>query len=342
MKNKKIYKIFTILVVLSVVMSLLCVNVAAFEREENYDDIPGEHVSGGNIYGQDYVLINCGDIASDFNTAPNLSGGMFASITNLNSFLNSVDSGSFTSPNGLYTYTSLDSLKYVEFLFFDPYSNDQIRRLGSPMEYGLYNNYACLSNTLSVVEILGRYKCFVDLGLADYYGSCGIHAFIIAVLYFNDCSPFDEVNSLKDDIQALEVTVQGQEAQISSITKIANSRASKITELEGDIQELEGVVEEKNRLISLLEYDIDSLTEDIRDYVHIIEDQKFLIFELENSDMLDNLFTGITDSILTLVRGVSDLGYTTSSGISITIGSLFVVAILGVVVLFIIKLIRGY
>ena len=63
--------------------------------------------------------------------------------------------------------------------------------------------------------------------------------------------------------------------------------------------------------------------------------KKLLIYE-NNADV-DDLFSGISEGILIFLRGVYNLGYTTPGGISITIGSLLTVAVLGAFLTFILK-----
>ena len=94
---------------------------------------------------------------------------------------------------------------------------------------------------------------------------------------------------------------------------------------------------EKNSLetnISKLETDISKLETDISKL-------KSYAFELENSNALDELFTGTSQGILTIIRGVADLGYTTTSGLSVTVGGLLVVSILGAFIVFVLKIIFG-
>lgn len=68
-------------------------------------------------------------------------------------------------------------------------------------------------------------------------------------------------------------------------------------------------------------------------------------FELQNSNAIDEFFTGISSSIWNGIGEISDLGYsyTDSSGTlqKVTIGGLITVAVVGVVAIFVIKLIRG-
>lgn len=68
-------------------------------------------------------------------------------------------------------------------------------------------------------------------------------------------------------------------------------------------------------------------------------------FELQNSNAIDEVFTGVSASIWNGISEISDLGYsyTDSAGVvqKVTIGGLITVAVVGVVAIFVIKLIRG-
>lgn len=61
------------------------------------------------------------------------------------------------------------------------------------------------------------------------------------------------------------------------------------------------------------------------------------LLDYKNNADVGSLFNGISESILIFIRGVSSLGYTTSGGISITIGGLLTVAVLGAFLTFILK-----
>ena len=65
------------------------------------------------------------------------------------------------------------------------------------------------------------------------------------------------------------------------------------------------------------------------------------LFEKENANAIDEIFTGTAQGLLSIIQGVSGLGYTTAGGTTVTIGGLLVVAILGAVIVFFLKLILG-
>lgn len=65
------------------------------------------------------------------------------------------------------------------------------------------------------------------------------------------------------------------------------------------------------------------------------------LFERDNADALDEIFTGTSQGLLEILRGVADLGYTTSGGVNVTIGGLLTVAVLGACVIFILRLVMG-
>ena len=106
MKNK-IFKIFTVVVMLSLILSLGCIDAFAFERD-SYVDIPGDDDYQGvtcapdSIYGDDYALIYCGDICGTYGWGgePSVS---FKDLSVLNRFLGEVARGLFVSPTGQYS-----------------------------------------------------------------------------------------------------------------------------------------------------------------------------------------------------------------------------------------------
>ena len=123
MKNK-IYKILTVVVMLSMILSLGCVSASAFERENSYVDIEGDDdflgvtCAPGSIYGDDYALIMCGDICGTYGWGGYPSDG-FKDISYLNCFLGEVARGKFVSPLGMYTSSDYKTLNYLEFFVYD-------------------------------------------------------------------------------------------------------------------------------------------------------------------------------------------------------------------------------
>lgn len=81
--------------------------------------------------------------------------------------------------------------------------------------------------------------------------------------------------------------------------------------------------------------------EQIRSLKNELEEANLKIFDYKNNADFSDLFSGISEGMLIFVRGVSSLGYTIPGGISITIGGLITVAVLGAFLTFILKKILG-
>ena len=111
MKNKKIYKILTVILLTVTLFSLLCTNVCAFGKLNNYiTEIPGEREYDTpyfNIYNDDYALIDCGRIDRELTHVPgeNVSWDSFVTLPSLQAFLSDM-----TDENAKYGETTIDRI----------------------------------------------------------------------------------------------------------------------------------------------------------------------------------------------------------------------------------------
>ena len=72
-----------------------------------------------------------------------------------------------------------------------------------------------------------------------------------------------------------------------------------------------------------------------------IVDLKRQLFEKDNANAIDEIFSGTFEGLLTFVQGVANLGYSPVQGVNVTVGGLLTVAILGALIVFILRLFFG-
>ena len=100
--------------------------------------------------------------------------------------------------------------------------------------------------------------------------------------------------------------------------------------------------------VDALEAENDSLRLNL-DYAYTVEeelreeisDKNRLIFDLKNNADVADLFTGISDGLLTFILGIGALGFTTPNGTTITISTVLILAVLGGFLMFILRMIFG-
>lgn len=305
MKNK-IYKILTVVVMLSLILSLVCVNASAFEREDSYVDIEGDDdyqgvtSAPGSIYGDDYALIMCGDICDTYGWGGYPSDS-FKDIFPLNRFLGDVARDKFVSPLGMYTSSDYETLKYLEFFVYDIWNG----RLYSKGIYpvGIESDLILGNGEVFVREVLPgeEYSWWFATPVADScYFSVEHHALVVAC-YFDDFNPYDTI-----DVPDLVYSKWDLEQRVDYLNDLSDTQSDIIVELNDKIVEL---------------------------------NEKLLIYS-SNAD-IDDLFTGVSDGLLTFITGIGALGFTSPNGVSITISSLITLTVLGAVLLFILRMIFG-
>lgn len=306
MKNK-VYKIIIVVVMLSVLLSSACVNASAFENVEGgYVDIYGDQDSdnaNGSIYGDGYALINCGCVC-DMDLPYYVNSG-FGRLNDLDDFLESLEYGTFVSPNGLYDSGDYDTLKYLEVFAL---CNGKLASYGV-VPVGLRASYF-LGHAYYLKEIIPgvSYEFNADWSVKDscYFSPPGFHYSIVVACYFDDFSPYDELRPMPELI-----------ADKESLKESFDSCEAERRDLIQQVTDLEIVYEQR------------------------VADLRREIFDLRNNADIPDLFTGISDSLLTFVLGIGGLGFTTPNGVSITISSLITLAVLGAFLVFILRMIFG-
>lgn len=322
MKNK-IYKIFTVVVMLSLMFSLVCVNASAFERENSFIDCPGDSDDFGvtaapyAIYGPDYVLIPLGDIGSISSgvSTPNY----FCELTVLNYFLGANARGNVVSPSGLYSSSDYEKLRYLEFFYDDLSSSTSLKSLGI-YPVGIESDLIFYSGHVYVRENEPglSYSCNFSYSFVDSSYFSDFHYRLFVACYFDDYNPYDttEAPELVDSIWDLE-------QRLDYLDDGYNSLYVRFEDLQYHNQQLE------------LNYH--NLINDFETLDYLYEKLKF---EQKNVDVLDKVFTGTAQGFVTIIQGVSGLGYTVG-GVDVTVGGLLVVSLLAAVFVFIIRFFFG-
>ena len=368
---KKIYKIFGIILMLSMILSIVSVNVSAFEKEVQYDEILGDqddsppYYSCASIYGEDYILLNCGNIlalncgSTDFEN--------FYNLDVLNDFLYQYSIGVVESPYGSYLYSSLSgtTIEYLEFFILGTSRSGSIPKLeslGSPYRVG-DGSAVYYDSTLIVDEIEAcreyRYKFTYNYWDSLYFSEDRVEYLVVAI-YMNGYSPFDEVNDLNHRLEETEDNYKDIVADKDSIIDDLNHRIQSIDDnykdaLAAKDTEINVLTQRWNDEISdrlKLEYDFNTLNtsyESLKsDYYNLIDEYNDLNliyndlrFDKETADMIDELFTGVSKSVVTIISGISSLGYSPKPGVNVTVGGLITVALLGAFLLFILRLVFG-
>ena len=144
----------------------------------------------------------------------------------------------------------------------------------------------------------------------------------------NESFRFLDDYSLKyDDCEKKDLVISEKDLQISQKDEI-------ITEKDLEIIEIDQRYQEQLKISS-------SYFETINEQKEAISKLNLELFDYKNNADIGELFPGITSGIMILLRGVTSLGYTTPGGVSITIGGLLVLAVLGAFLTFILKMIFG-
>ena len=363
MKNKKIYRILTVILLTVTIFSLICTNVCAFSKLNNcIEDIPGEREYDTpyySIYNDDYALIDCGRIDRELTHVPgeNVSWNDFVTLPRLQAFLSDM-----TDENAKYgkSYSKSD-LNYVEFLVLDDFTglfvhSGDILKVGETQSQYFQSGIRVLDRITWQNELRFSFMTkFTDAYYYHYEQPFGVPEWsysLYAVCYFGDYNPYGisdaEAGELRQEIALLNIKISKLEGQIkyyeeneNSNSAIVESLRTQVNELTASKQLLEATVSNQNSAIKELSGDNATLKQEkneLSDYISILERD---LFEKENANAIDEIFTGTAQGLLSIIQGVSGLGYTTAGGTTVTIGGLLVVAILGAVIVFFLKLILG-
>ena len=314
MKNK-IYKIITVVVMLSLILSLVCVNASAFEREgslvdiEGDDDWKGVSCAPGSIYGDDYALIRCGEVISNYGWGDS-PYSFFKTLVPLNRFLSDLDRDLFVSPESIYTSSDYDTLKYLEFYSYNSF-HDKLTTLGIypvGLETDLSLNYGNIyvRETIPGLEYSWQFSSlFAD---ECYFSDYPVE--LVVACYFDDCSPYDNITDAPELIQTYEDLLHRVDDDGENYDDL-------MERYQGLLQDYFDVDKERQALI----YECEAI-----DYKY----QK-LLFEKENNKVIDIIFTGTTSAIVTSIQELSGLGFDyDADGVNdVTIGGIFVLAVLG-------------
>lgn len=305
MKNK-IYKILTVVVMLSLILSLVSINASAFEREDTILDLEADYdfegvtCAPGSIYGDDYALIICGDICDTYGWGGDPSYP-FKDISMLNRFLSDVGRGNFVSPAGQYSSSDYETLKYLEFFIYDVWNG----RLYSQGIYpvGIESDLILGSGNVYVREVSPKleYSWWFSSSVADGCYFSVDHNLLVVACYFDDFNPYDTT----DAPSLIQSTFDFEQRYNDLYERYCR----------------ESEISENFRL-------------------EIIELNKKLLDYANNADV-DDLFTGVSDGLLTFITGIGALGFTSPNGVSITISSLVTLAVLGAFLVFILRMIFG-
>ena len=327
MKNK-IFKIFTIVVMLSLILSLVCVNASAFERENSYVDIEGDEdyqgvtCAPGSIYGDDYALILCGDICGTYGWGGEPSSIPFKDLSVLNRFLGDVSRGIFVSPTGKYSSSDYETLNYLEFYSLDRWNGD-LYSLGI-YPVGLESDLILANGHVYVREVSAgaEYTWNFSTSFADSCYFAVDHHCLVVACYFDDFTPYDD----PDDAPPLIKYYYDFDQQLTLEKQVSEQRLNIINDLKYQRDEL---VMERDALIIECE----------------VLDFKYnkLLYEEKNYDFIGLIFTGPAAAIVNSIQDLSGLGfdYNHDNVNDLTIGGLFVVALLGAFIIFLLRLVFG-
>ena len=363
MKNKKIYKILTVILLTVTMFSIVCTNVSAFGKLNNcIADIPGEHEYDTpyySIYNDDYALIDCGRIDHELTHVPgeNVSWDSFVTLPRLQAFLSDM-----SDENAKYgkSYSKSD-LNYVEFLVLDDYTgmfvhSGDILEVGETQSKYFQSGIRVLDRITWQNELRFSFMTkFIDNYYYHYEQPFGVPEWsysLYAVCYFGDYNPYGisdaEAGELRQQIADLSIEISKLQAQIKYYEENENSNSAiveslriQVNELTASKQLLEATVSNQNTTIKELSGDkivLEQEKRELSDYINVLEKD---LFEKENSNVIDELFTGTAQGLLTLIQGVTGLGYTTAGGTTVTVGGLLVVTVLGSVIIFFLKLVLG-
>ena len=323
MKNNLVYKIITVVVVSILVFSLACINVSAFEREDSYIGITGDYddtgltSAPGSIYGPGYALINCDDICGIYGWGGEPSA-FFKDLDPLNRFLGDVARGNFVSPSGEYTSSDYGTLKYLEFFVWDRW-NDRLYAKGI-YPVGIESDLI-LSGEIYVREVIpgSQYSWLFNTFVADACYFAVDHHCLIVACYFDNVGPYDDITDSPKLIQSHEE----MQHRLDSIDNDYNSLALRYGDLRDNYDLLQSNHETLQSNHEALQYSYNKLK-----------------FEYESADAIDEVFSGTANGFITIIQGISGLGYS-NGNVNVTIGGLITICVLAAVFVFVIRLIFG-
>ena len=361
---------------LSLILSLVCVNASAFDKcYDGIQRIPGEyHPDMPNyIYHEDYVVIDLGRVSD----LP-LYGFADGPCQEITTFLMDLDYGNEPSPIPDIHYLDR-SVYFMEFIFYDPHSDVFVDEgYIIPYSAGSYYKFEIeFENELFVSSYGGDICLEASEGLKNDYSDPVYPGRIFVVLYMSfDYTPWSNFNDWKHDLVEIENAYYDLEESYENALDYIDQQEASLDDAIGELQSLraehsscEDLIDDYENYINNLEYanqslasrekeltdDILNLEDDLREVQDLydseckISEQRLLEIKKLNNRLLDyennadvgNLFTGISEGLLIFIRGVGSLGYTTPGGISITIGGLLTVAVLGAFLTFVLKKISG-
>lgn len=376
MKNKIIFKILTVTVMLSLVLSLSCISASAFDKSyDGLQRIPGYYDPDcpGYIYHEEYVVIDLG-LVSDLP----LYGFADGPCQEITTFLMDLHYGNEPSPIPDIHYLDR-SVNFMEFLFYDPHYDVFVDEgYIIPYASGSYYKFEIeFENELFVSSYGGDICLEASEGLKNEYSDPVYPGRIFVVLYMSsDYSPWSNFNDWKRDLEEMENSYYDLEESYENALDYIEQQEASIDAWIGELQSLraehsscEFLIDDYENYINSLEYANASLSlreKELRDDILDLEadlrtaqdlydsecklsEQRLLeikklnnrILDYENNADVGNLFIGISEGLLIFIRGVGSLGYTTPGGISITIGGLLTVAVLGAFLTFALKKIFG-
>lgn len=319
------YKILTVAVMFSLILSIVCVSASAFERE-NYQDITGDFDEYAetkypfSIFGDGYALINCGDICKNYGWGGD-PGSPFIPIGQLNNFLYEEAHDHFVSPSGLYDSSDYGTLNYLEFFIRD-LSSDKLYSKGI-YPVGIESDLI-FEQDMYVREVSPREEYHFQFSsfLADSCYFSAAHYALIVACYFDDCTPYDDIN----DAPSLIKDYYDFDQQLTYEKQVSEQRLNIINDLK---YQRDALVMERDALIIECE----------------VLDFKYnkLLYEEKNYDFIGLIFTGPAAAIVNSIQDLSGLGfdYNHDNVNDLTIGGLFVVALLGAFIIFLLRLAFG-
>ena len=345
------YKILTVVVMISLILSIVCVNASAFERESYYSDITGDFDEYAktnypfSIFGDGYALINCGDICGNYGWGGD-PGSPYVPIGQLNNFLYEEAHDHFVSPNGLYDSSDYGTLNYLEFFIRD-LSTDKLYSKGI-YPVGIESDLI-LNHEIYVREISPReeYHFQFSTFLADACYFSAAHYGLIVACYFDDFTPYDDINDAPELILTNEQQLESFRSYAAELTAENEGLYDQIYLLESDISSLqEDVISYGQKYYAVLS-DYENLIVE-RDAI-IAERDAFeflynkLLYEEKNYDFIGLIFTGPVAAIVNSIQDLSGLGfdYNHDNVNDLTIGGLFVVSLLGAFIIFLLRLAFG-
>ena len=376
MKHKNIYKILTVAVMVSLILSLVAVNASAFYRVEGgFSALPGDTDDGTVRYNEYYIAVNCGQLGTLYDASPgSYDLTSFVPLTDLKHVLSGLNNGCLLSPNGEFDY---DGRSYEVVQFYVNRTSGGQKALSPIGAFDMGNNNALFySCGLRVFESCVDEEISYSIA-PGIFNSYSRNDELIAIVYLdhaaeNGLSPYfyfeqlydhhmGDINELNQELEICYQDLEALEANLLQSEEYVAILSQRITSLEA---ELASLAKEKDDLTAAYITEVSRLSSEInelqRDLDYVLEeraalyDEKVelqteifnlnkLIFETENNDTIGLLFTGITDSIVTSIQQLSGLGfdYNQDNVKDFTIGNLLTLAVLAAFLAFILRWIFG-